>query len=123
MNIEFITKGEWVVGQGTIKGLDGEHIGVALKENTKKIIASTGFVGASDEVESLANATLIAAAPDMYEKLLKLKKWLQMLLADAKEHLKTCRFESLNKAYRSDIKNFEATIADIDKALNKAEGK
>lgn len=65
------TKGEWEVGVSDIIGTgnDREHIVVGLKENLHKIIAATGFAGADDESESIANANLISAAPDMYQAL------------------------------------------------------
>lgn len=70
-----------------------------------------------------ANAYLLVAAPDMYKKLTKVKKWLKMLLANAEAKLKTERFITLREAYKRDIANYKATIADIDRALVKAEGK
>jgi hypothetical protein len=62
------TQGEWEVGISDIIGTgnDRHHIVVGLKENHHKIIASTGFASASDEDESITNAHLISAAPDMY---------------------------------------------------------
>ena len=63
------------------------------------------------------NARLIIAAPSMYEKLLKVKKWLERLVSYAEHQLITCRFETLCETLKADIKNFKATIDDIDLAL------
>jgi hypothetical protein len=65
------TKGEWEAGQGIIKGFeDTEHIVVGLKgTNNTKIICATGFSNAKDVEESIANAHLISAAPELYEAL------------------------------------------------------
>jgi hypothetical protein len=54
------TKGKWEAGTTVIDNL-GKHIAVALVDNPHKIIALTGFVGADDEIESIANAELICA--------------------------------------------------------------
>lgn len=64
------TKGEWETGVAVIEALSDEkqHC-VGLKSDIHNIVACTGIVGAKDEQESIANAQLIAAAPDMYEVL------------------------------------------------------
>ena len=64
------------------------------------------------KVESLANANLIAAAPDMYEALKTYGSALMFLEGNFKERFSYTELESLNQAYR---KGFEA--------LAKAEGK
>ncbi len=62
------TKGEWKQVFSTVTNIpnDAEHIVVAANSDPKKLVALTGLSGAKDEEESLANAHLIAAAPDMY---------------------------------------------------------
>ncbi len=63
------TEGRWITGIGNIGVDEPDHICVTLKENQRKILALTGYVGAGDEPESIANAHLIAAAPALYEAL------------------------------------------------------
>jgi hypothetical protein len=93
-------------------------------ENADEIIAGvSSFVGNCDGSEAEANFHLISAAPDMYEKLIKVNKWLDMLIKDSESSLKTCFFVTLKEAHEADIKNFKAIKADITNALNKAEGK
>ena len=64
------TKGEWETGIAVVESLsDKPQHCVGCKDNEHKIIALTGMVGAGDEQESIANARLIAAAPNMFELL------------------------------------------------------
>ena len=72
---------------------------------------------------TVANAHLIAAAPDMHQKLLKVCKWLDTLIDQAEAQLFTCRFITLREALEGDIKNYKVTKADIELALAKAETK
>ena len=53
-------------------------------------------------------------------KLKKFANWMDTLAENAEKSLATCRFESLNEAYRHDAKNYRATAADIRKALKEA---
>jgi hypothetical protein len=69
-DIKHTTPGPWIVGVGTINVDKREHIGVMKANDHTKIIALTGFAGAPDENESIANAALIAAAPDMLDVLI-----------------------------------------------------
>lgn len=66
---------------------------------------------------------LHAAAPAMYEKVVKIKKWLIMLRRDAETGLQESRFLTMREAYEHDFKNLTDTIADIDTTINLAEGK
>ena len=63
------SKGEWITGVGNIGAGEADHICVALKENKNKILALTGYVGASDEPESIANANLLVEAVNACIKL------------------------------------------------------
>jgi hypothetical protein len=64
---------------------------------------------------------LAAQAVALAEGLEKVKNWLLRLIAHDEQQIKTCRFESLNEAFRADIKNYRATVADIDKRLKQAQ--
>ncbi len=114
------TKGEWEAGSHNDEPLARSEM-VIYGEDDQRVaeVCRTGF---TPYEEAQANAHLIAAAPDMYQKLIKIKKWLTMLLEDAQQHLKTERnFITLVDAWEHDIKNYKATIADIDLALAKAD--
>ena len=56
------TPGNWVAGVAPHKG---ENLFIVGLLGTKKAIALCGKTGAADEQESMANARLIAAAPDL----------------------------------------------------------
>lgn len=107
------TKGEWkgekIVRDWLIESPEG------------RIIATVNSL-LNNEVESDANAHLITAAPDLYEKLLKVQKWLNILIRNAEHQLLTCRFITLRKALEADIKNYQATLSDINEAIAKVEG-
>ena len=57
------TAGDFVPGTSVHE--QREHFSVCCAENTDKIVAITGLVGASDEGESIGNALLFAAAPKL----------------------------------------------------------
>jgi hypothetical protein len=68
------TEGKWEVGIAVIPALGTfQHVVVAIP-SMYKVVASTGMAGADDESESIANAQLIAAAPEMYEALKQIAK-------------------------------------------------
>lgn len=95
--------------------------GFEIRSSAQEPIAQGIWVD-TNKAEKIANANLIAAAPEMYAKLGKIATWLEMLAARSEESLKTCRFESLNEAYRADAKNYRSTAADIRNVLRKADG-
>ncbi len=58
----------------------------------------------------------------MYNKLQKISRWMDMLIKDAKAQLKTSgNFTTLMEALEHDIKNYEATKADITSVLTAIE--
>lgn len=62
--------GIWTAGVATLKvGVPAgvEQFAVCAQDNPRRIIAITGAVGAPDQAESIANARLIAAAPDLLQ--------------------------------------------------------
>lgn len=59
----------------------------------------------------------------LYEELLKVKQWVEILLRNAEHQLLTCRFITLKEALESDTANYRATLENINKALSKAEVK
>lgn len=74
------TPGEWSVpGKGyyrdlvqiPLRGIDCERIGFQI-----------GFVSGHKEEEALANARLISAAPELYEALERLLKWVDPIAGD-----------------------------------------
>lgn len=74
--VKSTTPGEWIV---TTNRLDQSpdnrtHICVVVAQNPSKIIALTGYEGAEDEAESIANAALISVAPDMLEALVTIQQ-------------------------------------------------
>jgi hypothetical protein len=103
-----------------------------VQMGTGKIaIVSAGFTVATIECygpierlqETYHNIHLIAAAPEMYKKLLKIRDWLVILAEREEASAKTEKFITLREAEIHDAKVYRATIADIDTVLNKAEGK
>lgn len=76
-----------------------------------------------DRSRDEANARLIAQAPAMYEKLVKVCKWLDGLAADAENQARTSNFITLTEACEHDAKNYRATANDIRAVLSKIEGK
>ncbi|MBI5950180.1 MAG: hypothetical protein HY865_00870 [Chloroflexi bacterium] len=70
------TQAPWIVGTNVIKNSpeQREMICVSPASNIKKIVAITGFVGAEDESESIANASLIAISPEMLEALIAIQE-------------------------------------------------
>jgi len=80
-------------------------------------------IHSNDDAKLEANANLIVAAPELYDKVLKICHWLEMLLRNAEHQLISCRFITLKKALEADVENYKATLKDIRMALIKAEGK
>lgn len=68
----------------------------------------------------LANARLIAAAPDMLEKLKKVHQWLLRLESQSLQQAKDGRFQSLSEACAADAKNYRKTADDIEAVIAKA---
>lgn len=73
--IKTTTPGPWIVSTNVIKGSPDRRmmICVVKANNPSKIVAFTGVEAAEDENESIANAALIAVAPDMLEVLIALQ--------------------------------------------------
>ncbi len=76
------TPGPWIPGIARVNGVT--HVSVNKAIDMKKTVALTGLTGQPDEPESIANALLISAAPDMLEALetglLELRSQLRRLL-------------------------------------------
>lgn len=72
--------------------------------------------------EDKANASLIAAAPDLLEKCKKIVSWLDKLADQSEESAKDRRFVSLSDAHQADAKNYRATADDIRAVIAKATG-
>lgn len=70
------TRGPWIVSTNVVKGSPDRrvHICVVQATNPSKIVALTGIEGEPDENESIANAALIAVAPDMIEALIAIQE-------------------------------------------------
>lgn len=71
------TPGPWIVSTSTIKGSPDRrsHICVMQVANNNKMVAFTGFEGELDEAESIANAALIAIAPEMLDALIAIQEF------------------------------------------------
>lgn len=113
------TKGEWKVRDYQTE--DGEYDVCTIDGGLDAMIARVGGVTALKDAQ--ANAHLIAAAPEMYQKLVKIRTWLTRLAEHDEVKAKTEQFLTLRDAYITDAKNYRATVADIDKALAKTEGR
>lgn len=111
------TPGEWKVSSKGISIVGEDEFPIAL------CYPDTRLKSPESLTQMQANARLIAAAPDLYEKLLKVKQWVAMLLNHTEHQILTCNFITLKKALEADIKNYKVTLADIEQALAKAEGK
>jgi len=72
--------------------------------------------------ENDADWHLIAAAPDMLQKLEKITVWLDRLAGAALERAKDRRFLSLAEANEHDAKNYKKTADDIRKVISAAKG-
>lgn len=72
-----------------------------------------------DRTTELANARLIAAAPELLEKCVKITGWLNKLADAAERRCIGNRFESLVEANRADAKNYRNTANDIQKIIDK----
>jgi hypothetical protein len=78
-DLKMTTRGEWIVSQLN----DGRIAVVAIKEDsTQKVIAVTGMVGGDDENEAIANAALMAVAPQMLDVLIEVQNSLAQKLID-----------------------------------------
>lgn len=71
-NIKLTTPGAWIVGS-YIRN-DEHHIAALSAKDVDKAIALCGLRNAADENESLANAALIACAPDMLDALIAIQE-------------------------------------------------
>lgn len=60
------TPGPWMAGVGDYMRQECFVVGLS---GTTKLVAVLGLTGAEDETESIANACLIAAAPELLEAL------------------------------------------------------
>ena len=67
MSDTMFTPGPWVAGVSAVIG--AARFSVVPEFNNGRVVSICGDCGAEDEEESIANANLIAAAPDMYEAL------------------------------------------------------
>lgn len=71
------TKGPWDAGVSIWNG--NEVFTAVSRKDTSIITAICGFTGAEDEEESIANAHLIAAAPELLEALEQTQSLLERL--------------------------------------------
>jgi hypothetical protein len=110
------TPGPWTVTLGGPRG--SFHISEAKSHDE----AEHSDDGVDGYTVSSANARLIAAAPDLLQKLQKVVAWLDRLATRAEKDAKDTRFVSLSEANAADAKNYRATIADISAAIAKATG-
>ena len=60
----------------------------------------------------------IAHTAALVQALTKIADWLERQAAKNDEDVKTCRFESLNEAYRADAKNYRAMAKHARAALD-----
>jgi len=72
------TPGPWIVSTNVIKDSPDRRmmICVVKGEQPNKIVAFTGVEGATDADESIANAALIAIAPEMLDALIAIQETL-----------------------------------------------
>lgn len=110
------TPGPWYVAPSLNEIVNADH-GFLRYD----IRADCLLIGALYENE--ADARLIAAAPDLLEKCIKVSSWLNRL-ADAAEQLakESERFPSLADANRADAMNYRRTAEDIQLVIAKATG-
>ena len=88
-------------------------------EAGEPIIASRGFKVVKFADYEAERERLVGMLREYQQKLEKVVAWLEMNAQNDENAAKTCRFESLNKAYRDDAANYRATAADIRKLLAK----
>ena len=77
--IKATTPGPWIATTNTVKGIPDRRmmICVACANKPNKIVAlMTGVEGGTDEIESIANAALIAIAPEMLDALIAIQETL-----------------------------------------------
>lgn len=107
------TKGEWRAVE--------EYDGWAVRVPDKK----PGTVYVCKEINQgvdggEADAKLIAAAPELFNKCKQIVAWLNKLADAAEERCKNNRFSTLVEANKADAKNYRATARDIETAIKKA---
>lgn len=111
-DISKATPAPWAAGAGvfSMDGIDAWHYGIFANRDDQPAIGLTGEAGAGDDEESIANAHLMAAAPEMYAALLT-------VTAELKQ-LHSFHYQKCEGGCPADdvIKNAEAAIA-------KAEGR
>ena len=75
-SIKHTTSGQFIVSTRTVKDSPDRrvHICVVQADSPGKIVAMTGFEGAPDEAESIANAALFAVSKDMLDALIAIQE-------------------------------------------------
>ena len=71
-----------------------------------------------DEGEAVMHDDHVAHTAALVRELTKFADWLEWQAAKNDEDVKTCRFESLNEAYRADAKNYRAMAKHARAALD-----
>jgi hypothetical protein len=123
------TKGPWMVGGpypgvSVIVCVDGGSAGDSPEPAAYEAVAILDSrVEGQPNPEIVANARLIAAAPDFYREATRVVEWIERLAATAEERAKDTRFLSLSEANAFDAKNYRASIKGLRAAIAKAEGK
>lgn len=117
------TPGPWTIGHNYHEDVDDKNqIEIRCIVNTWDDTGLLATVFTPDSERAIANARLIAAAPELLDKCIKIVKWLNMLADAADKRCINNRLESLVEANKADAKNYRATAADIEKVITKATG-
>lgn len=115
--IAAIEHGEWGDSYPNVRLVNSES---GIGKVAEAFMDFSGY-GAIPEDESVANAKLIAVAPDMYAKLDKIATWLEGNAKLRRLHAETSgQFKSLADEYLREAKNYEATAKDVRELLAKA---
>jgi hypothetical protein len=83
---------------------------ISIYKNKKEVIKWTGFDSSDYPKDALANATLIAAAPDLFSALINIISWIQLDMIEMQREGHT-------------IKHLAAACDLAQAAINKATGK
>lgn len=114
------TKGEWTAS----KTYDFDGTLVSYIECGKKCVARTCLLDIeASEDENQANAQLIAAAPEMYEALKKLRDQFRELVGILLKHGQTDLLYELKIGRGQDRYGNGSACDKADRALTKADGK
>lgn len=74
-NVKMTSKGQWIVGEYSRPAQNPQrYIAVLSADKPTKAIALCGISHAHDQNESIANAALIASAPEMLDTLIAIQE-------------------------------------------------